>query len=116
MERGLHGPRYATGLPHLVVPLGDAGGYADDVHLLERVGADHAHGDLTGERHQRAAVQLSGGDAGDYVCGAWSAGHLYHAGPPGGPGVAVGHVGAPLLVDAWYVAYVAAQHLVAYGY
>ena len=52
-----------------VVVLGDLAGDLDGGRLLERVGADHAPGNLSGDGHHRHGVEEGVGEAGDEVRG-----------------------------------------------
>ena len=91
-------PRDVVGVSHEVVVLGHRQRDAGDVDLLERVLADQGRGHVAGDRHERHGVQLRGGDAGDQVGRAGAAGAHADAHLAAGPGVAVGRVGAALLV------------------
>ena len=90
--------RDVVGVADEVVVLGHRQRDAGDVDLLERVLADERPGHVAGDRDHRHGVQLRGGDAGDEVGGAGAAGAHAHADLAAGPGVAVGRVGAALLV------------------
>ena len=80
------------------VVLGDGARDADDVRLLEGVVANERARHLAGEDHERRGVHVGVGDAGDGVGRAGAGGDEHHAGPAGGAGVALGHVGRALLV------------------
>ena len=80
------------------VVLGDGQGDAGDIDLLECVGAEDFGGDLAGDADDGHGVHHGGGDAGDQVGGAGAGRGDAHADPPGGAGVAVGHVRGALLV------------------
>ena len=73
-------------------------GDADDVRLLERVGADDTTRDLTRDDDHGHGVHEGGRDAGDSVRGAGAGGDEHDADLAGGASVAVGHVGRTLLV------------------
>ena len=77
----------------------DAGpGDADGVDFLKGVVADDGGRHLPAENHQGNGIHVGRGDPGDGVGDARARGHQHHPGAPGGPGVAVGGVGGPLLV------------------
>ena len=90
--------RDVVGVADQVVVLRHRQRDAGDVDLLERVLADERPGDVAGDRDHRHRVQLRGGDAGDEVGGTGAAGAHAHADLAAGTGVAVGRVGAALLV------------------
>ena len=73
-------------------------GDADDVGLLEGVGADARRAHLTGDRHQRHRVHVGVGDRGDQVGGARPGGGRADPGPAGDLRVPFGHVPGTLLV------------------
>jgi hypothetical protein len=91
-------PRQLVGVADQVVVLRHRQRDAVDVDLLERVLADERAGDVAGDRDDRDGVEERGADPGDEVRGA-RAGRA-HADPDaaGDAGVAVGGVGAALLV------------------
>src|SRR4029077_809651 len=94
-----HGAGDVVDVLEQVGVLDDEHGHADDVGLLEGVGADRDRGDLAGDHHQRHRVVLRGGDPGDAVERPRAAGGEDHPGAaPAGARVAVGHVGGALLV------------------
>ena len=86
------------GVPHQIGGLGDGHGDAGDVHLLEGVLAQGLLGHVAGDEDDGGGVHVGGGDAGNQVCRSRAAGGKAHPHLPGGPGVAVGGVGGPLLV------------------
>jgi hypothetical protein len=53
---------------------------------------------LPGDGHQRRAIHIGVGHAGDQVGGAWSQSSQAHAGTAGEPAIHVGHEGRSLLV------------------
>ena len=61
-------------------------------------------GHIPGDHHHGHGIQERGGDAGDQIGGPRAGGGDDHAHPAGGPGVAVGGVGGPLLVGGQHVA------------
>ena len=73
-------------------------GDADDVGLLEAVGADDAAWHLTGDDHERHAVHIGGGDAGDRVGGARAGGNDDHADVARCARIAIGLVHRALLM------------------
>jgi len=115
VEGGLDRPRNLGRPPHLDVVLGDGGRDADDVHLLERVGADHAGGDLAREGDHRRGVDVGGGYPRDEVRRPGPRRRQADADAPAGPGVAVGHVRGPLLVAGKHKPQVGAVQRVADG-
>ena len=90
-----------TGLEHPGRPLGDR---AHDVELVvdvveqAEVTPDPGPVDLAGEHQDGRRARPGGGQAGHGVVDAHPGHHAGDAGPPRGPGVAVGHVGGRLLV------------------
>ena len=78
--------------------LHDRQGDAEDVGLLEGIGADGGTGHLTGDHHHRHRVHLGGGDAGHQVGGAGTGGAKADAHLTSGAGIGIGRVGAALLV------------------
>ena len=104
-----HGERFTHRVGQLLhvldqpAVLGDRLGDADDVGLLERVAPDHRARHLAGDRHQRRAVHVRGGDAGHQVGGARPRGGDAHAGAAAGACVAVGRVRRGLLVPHQHV-------------
>ena len=93
------------GVPDQIGRLGDGHGDAGDVHLLEGVLAQGLLGHVAGDEDDGGGVHVGGGDAGDQVGGPGAAGGEAHPHLAGGPGVAVGGVGGPLLVGRQYVVY-----------
>lgn len=91
-------PRDVLGLGDQEVVLGDRHRDADDVRLLEGVGADRLGGDLAGDRDQRDGVHVRVGDRGDQVRGAGTGRGHADADLAGGLRVAGGGVVGPLLV------------------
>ena len=77
---------------------------AVDVDLLERVLADQRRRNVAGDRDHRHGVEEGGPDPGDEVRGPRSRRAHAHADPTGDPGIAVGGVGAALLVADEHVA------------
>ena len=73
-------------------------GDADDVGLLEAVGADDAARHLTGDNHERHAVHIGGGDAGDRVGSARAGGNDDHADVARCARIAIGLVHRALLM------------------
>ena len=71
---------------------------AEDVGLLEGIGADHRPGHLSGDHHHRHRVHLRGGDAGHQVGGTGAGGAKANANFAGGAGVGIGGMGAALLM------------------
>ena len=91
-------PRQVVGVLDQVRVLHDRQGDADDVRLLEGVGA-HARGaDLAGDRDQRHRVHVGVGDRGHEVGRARPRGGRADAGPSGDLRVPFGHVAGTLLV------------------
>ena len=90
--------RQVVGVADQVVVLGHRQRDAVDVDLLERVLADQRAGHVAGDRDHRHRVQEGGADPGHEVGRARSRGPHAHADPAGDPRVAVGGVGAALLV------------------
>ena len=89
---------------HQVAVLGDRHRRADHVQLLERVGADRGDRDLAGDGHHRNRVRVGGGQAGDHVERAGTAGGEHHAdGTAAAARVPVGGVRAALLVAHQHV-------------
>ena len=103
VEGLLHQPRDVGGVGDELVVLGDRSGDADRVALLERIGADRAERDLTGDRHHRHGVDVGVAQRGDDVGRRRAAGHHDHAGLAGDVGVARGHVAGTLLVTDEHV-------------
>ena len=91
-------PRQVVGIADQVVVLRHRQGDAVDVDLLERVLADQGAGHVAGDRDHRHRVQQRGPDAGDEVGRARPRCAHADADPTGDPGIAVGGVGAALLV------------------
>ena len=81
-----------------VVVLGHRQGDAVDVDLLEGVLADERRRHVAGDGDHRHRVEEGRPDPGDEVGGARAGGAHAHADPAGDPRVAVGGVGAALLV------------------
>ena len=98
VERLGDDPRQVVGVADQVVVLGHRQGDAVDVDLLEGVLADERRRDVAGDRDHRDRVEQGRADPGDEVGGARPGGAHAHADPAGDPGVAVGRVGAALLV------------------
>ena len=71
---------------------------AGDVDFLEGVRAEHFAGDIAGDADHRDGIEHGGGDAGDEVGCAGTAGGHGNAHFAGGARVAVGHVRGALLV------------------
>ena len=91
-------PRQLVGVTDEVVVLRHRQRDAVDVDLLEGVLADQRRRDVAGDRDHRHRIELGRPDAGDEVRGARPGGAHAHADPAGDAGVAVGGVGAALLV------------------
>ena len=98
MERLAEGGRQLIGGLQQEGVLDHGHGDADDVGLLEAVGADDAARYLAGDDHERHAVHIGGGDAGDRVGGAGAGGHDDHADVARGARIAVGLVHRALFV------------------
>ena len=86
-----------------IVVLGNGQGDTGDIDLLEAVGADDGVGHVAGDGYQGNGVDVSRGDAGDQVGGAGAGGGDDHAHVTGGPGIAVGGMGGPLLVGGQHM-------------
>jgi len=93
-----HDPGDVVRLRHQVVVLGHRLRAADDVGLLEGVGADSTGGDLAGDGDHGHGVHEGGGQAGDHVQRSGPRGRHRDAGTARGASVAVSHVGRALLV------------------
>ena len=91
-------PRQLVGVADQVVVLGHRQRDAVDVDLLERVLADERRGHVAGDRDHRDGVEHRRADAGDEVGRAGAGCAHAHADLAGGARVAVGGVGAALLV------------------
>ena len=78
--------------------LRDGSSYLNNRRFLEGVGADHAAGDLAGDRDDRDAVEERVGEAADEVGGARAGGGDADPGEAGGARVALGGEDAALLV------------------
>ena len=85
---------------------------AEDVGLLEAVGADQLGADLAGDEDGRDRVQHRVGDRRDQVGRAGAGGGEGDPDPAGGLGVALGRVAAALLVAHLDVAEVGVDHRV----
>ena len=90
--------RQVVGVADEVVVLGHRQRDAVDVDLLEGVLADQGAGHVAGDRDHRHRVEERRADPGDEVRRARAGGAHAHADPTGDAGVAVGRVGAALLV------------------
>ena len=99
-----------------VAVLGDRHEQAIRVDLLERALSQRPGGDLPREGDDRGRVRVRGGDPGDQVGGARSAGGDADARLVLGAGVPVGHVGGALLVPYEYVPDGRVHKLVVDGY
>ena len=98
VERLGDDPRQLVGVADEVVVLRHRQRDAVDVDLLERVLADERARDVAGDRDDRDGVEEGGADAGDEVRGARAGRPHADADAAGDAGVAVGGVGAALLV------------------
>ena len=98
VERLGDDPRDVVRVPDEVVVLGHRQGDAGDVDLLEGVLAEQGGRHVAGDRHDRDRVEEGGPDAGHEVRGARAGRPHADPDPAGDPGVAVGRVGAALLV------------------
>ena len=98
VERLGHGLGHLVRALHEEAVLRDGAADAGHVGLLEGVRADLGHRDLSRDAHDRHAVHVGGGEAGDRVRGAGAGGDEAHAGLALRAGVAVRHVDASLLV------------------
>ena len=78
--------------------LGDGEGDPGDVDLLEGILPEQRQADVAGDRDERDRIHMSGGDAGDQVGRAGSAGSEADAHLSGGAGVPVRGVGSALFV------------------
>ncbi len=87
-----------VGVADQVVVLGHRQGDAVDVDLLEGVLAEQRAGDVAGDRHDRDRIEEGGAEPGDEVRGARARGAQADAHLPGDPRIAVGRVGAALLM------------------
>ena len=85
------------------VVLRDRQSDAGDVHFLKGIGAEHLGGNLAGDGDDGHGVKHGGGDAGDEVRRAGSAGRHAYADASGCAGVAIGHVRRALLVPHQHV-------------
>jgi hypothetical protein len=85
-------------VPHQKVVLRDAAGDAGRVGLLKAVVADQVGGHLAGEHDDGDRVEVRVRDARHGVGGPGPARGEHGAHPPGGLGIALGGVGAALLV------------------
>ena len=114
VERLGHDARQVVRVADQVVVLGHRQGDAVDVDLLEGILADQRAGHVAGDRDHRHRIEERRADAGDQVRRPRSRGSHAHADPAGDPGVAVGRVGAALLVANQHVAQlgIVAQHVV----
>ena len=104
-EGGAHRIGQILNTADCVVVLGDRHRDALDVGLLKGVLAQQGRSHIAGEGDHRYAVHISGGDAGDKVCGARAAGGQHYTGAAGRAGVAVRSVGGTLLMCGQYMAY-----------
>jgi hypothetical protein len=68
------------------------------VRFLKAIAPQEGGGDLTGDRHHGGGIHVGGGQAGDQVGRPRAGGGDADAHLAGGPRIAVGHVGRPLLV------------------
>ncbi len=98
IERLTDNARDVLGVTHQEAVLGDRPGDADHVHLLKGIVADQRGGHLAGDDHHRDRIHVGGGDAGHGVGGAGARSGDGHPHLTGCPGVAVGRMGAALLV------------------
>ncbi len=98
LEGLAYGRRDVIGAGYQEVVLGDGQGDAGDVDLLKGVAAEDLGGHLAGDADDRDAVEHGGGDAGDEVGRARSAGGHADPDPPRGARVAICHVRGALLV------------------
>ena len=98
VERLGHDARQVVRVADQVVVLGHRQGDAVDVDLLEGVLADQRGRDVAGDRDHRDRIEERGPDARDEVGGTRARGAHAHPHPTGDAGIAVGRVGAALLV------------------
>ena len=98
VERLGERPREVVGVLDQVGVLHDRQGDADDVGLLEGVGAHPRGAHLAGDRDQRHRVHVGVGDRGHEVGRAGPRGGRADPGPPGDLRVPFGHVAGTLLV------------------
>ncbi len=98
VERLGEDPGQVVGVADEVVVLRHRQGDAVDVDLLEGVLAEEGGRDVAGDRDDGDGVEEGGADAGDEVRRPGTARPEADADPAGDPGVAVGGVGAALLV------------------
>ena len=98
MEGFCHDLRDVIGVGDQERMLGDRRGDADDVGLLERVGADHLRVDLTGDGHHGDRVHMGVGQRGHQIGGPGSGGGEADPYLPGDHGIALGGMPAALLM------------------
>ncbi len=98
VERLGDDPRQVVRVADEVVVLGHRQRDAVDVDLLEGVLADQRRRHVAGDRDHRDRIEERGPDTGDEVRRARTGRAHADADPPGDPGIAVGGVGAALLV------------------
>ena len=78
--------------------LGYGHGDTCDIYLLERILSKKRQGDVAGDRNERDAVHICGGDTGNQIGRAGAAGSQTDADFSRCPGIAVGHVGSSLFM------------------
>ena len=93
-----HGPGHLVRGADLVIPFADGGGKADDIGLLEGIGAQGGGGNLAGDDHHGGGVGHGVGHAGDYVGGTGAGGHYDHPGFSAHAGKTLCRVDGPLLM------------------
>ena len=98
IESAGHGPGYVLGTADLVTPFGDRGGHADQVGLLEGVGAQQGRTDLSGHDDDRSRIDHRVRHAGDDIGPAGAGGDHDETGHPLDPGIALRRVDGALLV------------------